>query len=244
MKKQVNYFKITVITTINIVGYNNLRLKEEIDLENWIEELETALNNIDLSELILQLIVVLIQLIAVWISFKLLFRFTNFLIDSIFKKQKTNSRYLKQRNKTLKIVLKSGVRYTLYFLAVTMALEIMGIPTTSILAGAGVLGLAVGFGAQSLVTDVITGFFILFEKQFAVGDYIRTAGVEGIVDEIGLRVTKIKNFDGDLHIIPNGNIKQVTNLTANARRVLVDVPIDYDESITRLLVSWRSYVLI
>lgn len=73
--------------------------------------------------------------------------------------------------------------------------------------------------------------FILFENQFAVGDYIQTSNVEGIVEEIGLRITKIKNFDGDLHIVPNGNITQVTNLSANSRRALVDAAIDYDQDI-------------
>ena len=79
------------------------------------------------------------------------------------------------------------------------------------LAGAGIVGLAVGFGAQSLVKDVITGFFIVFEDQFAVGDQVQIGQSNGVVEEIGLRTTKVKSYTGELHIIPNGNILEVIN---------------------------------
>ena len=82
-----------------------------------------------------------------------------------------------------------------------------------ILGGAAILGLAVSFGAQSLVKDVITGFFMLIEDQFAVGDVIQVAGLGGVVEEISLRVVKLRDLDGNLHIIPNGEIKAVTNST-------------------------------
>ncbi|HBI26716.1 MAG TPA: mechanosensitive ion channel family protein, partial [Peptococcaceae bacterium] len=78
------------------------------------------------------------------------------------------------------------LKYSIYFVGGVMVLDELGVPTTSILAGAGVLGLAVGFGAQNLVRDVLSGFFILFEDQFAVGDYVKIAGAEGTVQEIGL----------------------------------------------------------
>ncbi|MFP3472190.1 mechanosensitive ion channel, partial [Micrococcus sp. SIMBA_144] len=83
-----------------------------------------------------------------------------------------------------------------YFIALVMILSEFEIDVRTLIAGAGVVGLAVGFGAQNLVRDVITGFFIIFEKQFSVGDYVRISGVEGFVEEIGLRVTKIKSWTG------------------------------------------------
>ncbi|MCK8816639.1 mechanosensitive ion channel family protein [Natroniella sulfidigena] len=185
-----------------------------------------------LSAAILQQIgLAFLQLAAILVATKLLLRFGYFLIERLFEEREGYGKYTKQRNKTLNFVLKSALRYSIYFIGGTMALDVVGVPTSSILAGAGVVGLALGFGAQNLVKDVITGFFILFEKQFVVGDYVKIAEVEGIVKEIGLRVTKIKNFDGDLHIIPNGNIEQVTNFSTEARRVVVNAPIDYDQSI-------------
>ncbi|MCK8826852.1 mechanosensitive ion channel family protein [Natroniella acetigena] len=185
-----------------------------------------------LSATILQQIgLAFLQLAAILVAIKLLLRFGDFLIERLFEEREEYEKYTKQRNKTLNFVLKSGLRYSIYFIGGTMALDVVGVPTTSILAGAGVVGLALGFGAQNLVKDIITGFFILFEKQFVVGDYVQIVEVEGIVREIGLRVTKIKNFDGDLHIIPNGSIEQVTNFSTEARRVVVNAPIDYEQSI-------------
>lgn len=179
-----------------------------------------------------KVIIALLKIIGILIATKFGLKFSQTMIERIFKSKEDDDRYTKQRNSTLKSVLKSAVRYLIYFIAVTMILAVFGISPAPILASAGVVGLAVGFGAQSLVKDVITGFFILFEKQFVVGDYIKIVGVDGIVEEIGLRVTKIKNFDGDLHIIPNGKIEQVTNLTSDLRRVVVDAPIEYEQDIS------------
>jgi small-conductance mechanosensitive channel len=93
-----------------------------------------------------------------------------------------------------------------------MILSELNVDTRSILAGVGIIGLAAGIGAQNLVRDVVTGFFILFEDQFAVGDYVNIAGVTGTVEDMGLRVTKVREATGDLHIISNGEIKQVVRL--------------------------------
>jgi small conductance mechanosensitive channel len=177
----------------------------------------------------IKVISVLLKVVGILIGTKLLLRFSKTMIDRLFKERENDDRYTRQS--TLQSVLKSALRYVVYFIAATMVLAVFGFSPAPILASAGVVGLAVGFGAQSLVKDVITGFFILFEKQFVVGDYVKILDVDGIVEEIGLRVTKIKNFDGDLHIIPNGKIEQVTNLTANIRRVVVDAPIEYEQNI-------------
>ncbi len=110
------------------------------------------------------------------------------------------------------------------------------ISTTSLLATAGIGGLAIGFGAQSLVKDIITGFFILLEDQYSVGgDYIQTGSYDGVVEELGLRVTKLRAFSGELHIIPNSNIQIVTNKTRGAMRALVKVSIAYEEDIDKAI---------
>lgn len=92
-----------------------------------------------------------------------------------------------------------------------MILDLFHYNPTALLAGAGVVGLAIGFGAQGLVSDIVTGFFILLEKQFDVGEYITVAGFDGIVEQIGLRTTQLRSFDGTLHFIPNRSILNVSN---------------------------------
>ena len=99
---------------------------------------------------------------------------------------------------------------------------------TSLIASAGLVGLAVGFGAQNLVRDGISGFFILLEDQYGIDDYVAVAGVEGFVEDVGLRTTRIRDFAGDLHTIPNGEINFVTNKSRGPRRALVQVAVPYD----------------
>lgn len=157
------------------------------------------------------------------------------LIDALLRPEKLPGKFTERRVNTLRGLARSFLRYTLYFVGIVMVLGELGVNTSSILAGAGIAGLALGFGAQNLVRDVISGFFILFEDQYAVGDYITVAGVSGTVEEIGLRVTKIREWTGQLHIIPNGEIKQVTNFARGGIGVLVEVEIAYEENLDRAI---------
>jgi small conductance mechanosensitive channel len=104
-----------------------------------------------------------------------------------------------------------------------------------LLAGAGVVGLAIGFGAQSLVKDVITGFFIIFEDQFAVGDVIQTGTYKGTVEMIGLRTTRLLSTTGEVHIIPNGTIINVTNYSLANALAVVDVPVKIERGLEATL---------
>jgi small conductance mechanosensitive channel len=112
-----------------------------------------------------------------------------------------------------------------------MILSALTINVQAMLAGAGIVGLAVGFGAQSLVKDIITGFFIIFEDQFSVGDYVRIGQFEGTVEEIGLRTTKIKSFTGEINILPNGSIVEVTNFSLYNSVSVLDIGIAYEGDI-------------
>lgn len=144
--------------------------------------------------------------------------------------------YLEERKaKTLGALLKSVLRYGVDFLAFLTILAVFDVDTRPVLASAGVLGLAIGFGAQNLVRDVISGFFILFEDQFAVGDHVNLGNVEGIVEETGLRVTVVRDFGGQLHFVPNGSIDRVTNYSRGNMRALVDVSIAYEEDIDKAI---------
>lgn len=166
--------------------------------------------------------------------------FVTNLIDKVIDKTINNKKLTKiynndKRINTLAEMLKRIVKFVLYFIGIMIILEMFNINTTSILATAGIGGLAIGFGAQSLVKDLITGFFLLFEDQYAVGDYVKIGDYEGVVEELGLRVTKLRDFTGDLHIIPNSSIQIVSNRTRGAMRALVKVSISYNENIDRVV---------
>ena len=113
---------------------------------------------------------------------------------------------------------------------------------SGLLASAGVLGLAVGFGAQSLVKDIISGFFIIFEDQFSVGDYVEIGATMGTVEEIGLRTTKISAYGGEIHIIPNGNITQVINYSINNSLAIIDIRIGYEVDINRAEILLEEFL--
>ncbi len=173
-----------------------------------------------------------LKIIIIIIVISIIISLVNKLIDRTLKNKKgTNFFVNNRRANTIGEILKKIVKYVLYFIGIVMVLDMFNVNTTSILATAGIGGLAVGFGAQSLVKDIITGFFILFEDQYAVGDYVKIESLEGTVEELGLRVTKLRDFSGDLHIIPNGRVQVVTNKTRGAMRALVNVSIAYEENI-------------
>ncbi|MCR2044382.1 mechanosensitive ion channel family protein [Anaerosalibacter massiliensis] len=178
----------------------------------------------------------LIKIALIFLLVKIGIKIFNTIIDkSMERKSRLKFGVDEKKANTLAAILKNLSKYVFYFIGLVPALELFGIKTTSILATAGIGGLAIGFGAQSLVKDVITGFFILFEDQFSVGDYVKVEGYEGIVEEMGLRVTKIRGFSGELYIIPNSNIQIVTNGTKGAMRSLVEVSISYEEDIDKAM---------
>lgn len=155
-------------------------------------------------------------------------------IHNIFKiRDRSPLRTSERREETLSKLLDNVLSYVIYFIAFMMILTVLTIDVKALLAGAGIVGLAIGFGAQSLVKDILSGFFIIFEDQFSVGDHIRVGEYEGDVEAIGLRTTKIKNWTGELHILPNGTINQVTNFSLNNSVAVVDVGIAYEEDIEK-----------
>lgn len=176
-----------------------------------------------------------LHIVLIFIACKLAVKFSNKFIDKILNRENITFGLFSKRGKTLSSIIQSVIRYVIYFSAIVMVLAEMDIDLKPILASAGIIGLAISFGAQSLVKDVITGFFILFEDQYAVSEYVTTAGVSGYVEELGLRVTKLRDFKGELHIIPNGLVKQVTNHTRGSNQALVDIEISINEDIDRIL---------
>jgi small conductance mechanosensitive channel len=172
-----------------------------------------------------------LKIIGILVGAKLAINFGQLVVKQAFEKHQTSIR----RAQTLEILLRSSITYLVFFMACLMILQVFNVNTSAILASAGILGLAVGFGAQSLVKDVISGFFILFEDQFSVGDFVQIDAVTGTVEEIGLRTCKIRQWTGQLSIIPNGGITRVTNYSRGPMLAQVTVGIAYEEDIDQAI---------
>lgn len=173
-----------------------------------------------------------IKIISIVIIMYLSIKIGKYLIKKAVDKQVKSNAALSldpQRAKTLGGVMKSILKYSVYFLGITSILSVLfgGISFTF----ASIGGVALGLGSQSLIKDFINGFFILFEDQFGIGDYVTIGNFSGIVQTIGIRTTIIKDFTGDIHSIPNGMISEVTNHSRGNTRFIVDVDIAYEEDI-------------
>jgi small conductance mechanosensitive channel len=134
----------------------------------------------------------------------------------------------RQRMMTLLLLIRNAVKYAIIFVAGVTIVQAFGVDLTALLAGVGILGLAVGFGSQNLVRDVVTGFFIIMEGQYAVGDSVEINGLFGVVEQVGLRITKIRDADGQLRFIPNGSVTRANTYTANYVAHVVNVPLPQD----------------
>lgn len=176
----------------------------------------------------------LLQILIIFVLSRMVIKIGKGIISKFFLvRAKSPLRVSERRDATLLRLLKNVLTYTVNFIAIIMILEAVNIEVKALLAGAGIVGLAVGFGAQSLVKDVIMGFFIIFEDQFSVGDQIKIKDYEGEVVEIGLRTTKIKSSIGQLFVIPNGSILEVTNFSILNSVAVVDLTLPYDGDIER-----------
>lgn len=174
------------------------------------------------------------KILAIIIFMIIAVKIGNSIISRVVEKQKKFKFSLEDRkSQTLKIVLQSILRYSVYFIGIFAMAETMFGTVGLTLAGIG--GVAVGFGSQSLVKDMINGFFILFEDQYSVGDNINIDDKGGIVESIELRITKIRDFNGDLHTIPNGIINKVTNHSRGNLRIMVDVDISHNANLYKAL---------
>ncbi|WP_138316398.1 mechanosensitive ion channel family protein [Rhodoluna limnophila] len=140
---------------------------------------------------------------------------------------------LVQRAQTMGSVLSNFIRWTIYIVAVTMILSELGVAVGALVAGAGILGAALGFGAQSLVRDLITGLFIVFEDQYGVGDSVDLGQATGVVENVGLRVTQVRDSSGTLWYVRNGEVVRVGNSSQGWSRVVLDVPLEYQTDIAK-----------
>jgi moderate conductance mechanosensitive channel len=156
-------------------------------------------------------------------------------VTRIMDRHDQPARELKLKADTLANVIESLGRMIILLIATMMVLSNVGLDIAPLLASAGVAGLAIGFGAQSLIKDFISGFFILLEDQYGVGDVITVNGATGTVENLSLRRTSMRTVDGTVVTIPNGEILQVSNLTKDWARAVLDIDISYDDDIDRAI---------
>ena len=142
---------------------------------------------------------------------------------------------VKKRAQTLGNILRHALLIVFLSIAILMILGELGIQLGPLLATAGIGAVAIGFGAQSLVKDVISGFFIILENQYRIGDVIEVAGVSGLVESVSLRTTVLRDLEGKVHFIPNGEIKIVSNLSKEWARSVLDVGISYREDVDQVI---------
>jgi small conductance mechanosensitive channel len=140
-----------------------------------------------------------------------------------------------KRTETLVHIFETTGKVFIIIIAIFMVIKELGMDITPLLTGAGIAGLALGFGAQSLVKDFLSGFFILIENQFRVGDVIKIGGFSGVVERISLRTVVLRDLEGNIHVIPNGEVKAVTNMSYEWSRAVVDVGVSYRENTDRVI---------
>ncbi|MDQ0222975.1 mechanosensitive ion channel family protein [Streptococcus moroccensis] len=169
-----------------------------------------------------------ISLVLLIIGFFILKKLIQFIVQKVISPS-LKLTHDNNRQHTLTRLIENTLNYVLYFFLIYSILSILGLPVSSLLAGAGIAGVAIGLGAQGFLSDLVNGFFILLERQFDVGDSVTltngTIKLSGYVYSVGIRTTQIRDFDGTLHFIPNRNILVVSNLSRGDMRVQVDLPL-------------------
>ncbi|MFB0847155.1 mechanosensitive ion channel family protein [Paenibacillus oleatilyticus] len=205
---------------------------KESGLSTWGQFQEKLINYVSNPELWTGLLFTVIKIILIFIAARVIIKVAEKALQHMMMaRDKGPIKFDARRSKTVGKLVGNIITYVVNFIMILMILSQFQVNLGPVLAGAGVVGLAIGFGAQSLVKDVITGFFIIFEDQFAVGDVIQVGNYKGTVEEIGLRVTRVKSWTGEVHIIPNGTIVQVTNFSVNNSLAVIDVSVSYETDI-------------
>lgn len=194
----------------------------------------------DWGALLLAAGIIAAQVIGILIAFAIVKAIGKKLIHRAFDRLTKKGDVTNGRALTLRALSENVFSYALIFILVATLFNIFGLSVASLIAGAGIVGLAIGFGAQGLVSDVVTGFFLLLEKQIDVNDYVTVGAIDGVVESVGLRTTQIRSFDGTLNYIPNRDITTVSNHSRGTMQALVDIGVSYDENIDEAIAVMQS----
>lgn len=176
-------------------------------------------------------VAVVVWLLARWVIHRWSERLSSRLASTGELRDRAKAQRLNTVGRTLSVI----VFIIVATVAIVTVLGVWGVPLGPIIASLSVVGIAIGLGAQDLVKDVIAGMFVLVEDQYALGDVVQLAGVSGTVEEIRLRTTVLRDLDGSIHHVPNGEVRVATNLTHEYSRVVVDLSVAYEESVDRAL---------
>ena len=196
---------------------------------------------IKLTELIIQwLLSHGIKILFITIGTYILNRFLKHTIEKIVRTAVVSDKYLskeaeEKREDTLIRIFTWSSRIIILFIATLMILQEFGIPIGPILAGAGIIGIAVGFGGQYFIKDIISGFFFILENQYRVGDVVNFDGTGGLVEDISLRMTTLRDLDGTVYHIPHGEIKKVANLSKDFARINLNIGIAYAANLDHVI---------
>ena len=183
------------------------------DIDKMVEK-SSLLPEFMRNKIIIDIISVAIFFLVCFFALKLVHK----IIIKFFNRNKKRINRNAAKLETLTKVFYSTVRVIIIFIAITIILDIFGINTSSLIATAGIGGIAIALGAQTLIADFVKGIFIIFDDKLRVGEWVVCSGVEGTVEEVNLRITKIRDYNGSLHIIPNSNITNVQNYNRGAQR--------------------------
>lgn len=193
------------------IWYNEIK---EFYMQKFIQ---AYIEKLDVTTIIKNILTKVISLLLLLIVFYIAKKMLHTMVQRIVKPSLKMSRHDVGRQKTISRLLENVFNYTLYFFLLYCILSILGLPVSSLLAGAGIAGVAIGMGAQGFLSDVINGFFILFERQLDVGDeVVLTNGpitVSGKVVSVGIRTTQLRSEEQVLHFVPNRNITVVSNFS-------------------------------
>lgn len=185
---------------------------------------DVNINQITKANIFKDIIIILIILVLS----KILLEAMSHFINKAFSNKIDEDGYRKVRIETLSKNLYTVIRFIVGFIIVMIVMDMLGINTRSIIATAGIGGVAIAFGAQTLVKDIVTGVIIIVDDTFRVGDWIIAGGVEGTVETLGMRHTKIRDYDGSLHTIPNSQITNVQNLNSGPIKFECNIFLSYD----------------
>ena len=181
-----------------------------------------------------------IKILFITIGTYILNRFLKHTIEKIVRTAVVSDKYLskeseEKREDTLIRIFTWSSRIIILFIATLMILQEFGIPIGPILAGAGIIGIAVGFGGQYFIKDIISGFFFILENQYRVGDVVNFDGTGGLVEDISLRMTTLRDLDGTVYHIPHGEIKKVANLSKDFARINLNIGIAYAANLDHVI---------
>ena len=211
------------IVGINVSPVSSYFQQKSLDIFSWLFS---------------QGLVILIMILAIWGIVRLIDRIFPRLVTTFVMSRSEYGEHeeSEKRATTLSRVFTGGAQIIVILAGVFMILYKLSIPVGPVLAGFGVVGIAVGFGAQHLVRDLISGIFVIAENQYRTGDVVTIAGTSGLVEDINLRRTILRDLEGTVHVVPNGEISVSANRTKNYSRVVLDVGVAYKENLERVII--------